>query len=51
MIRGYPRYPSLFAGEAITLHVSTTAPRFRVEFYRQGARLERMRRWRRVCGR
>lgn len=42
MIRAYPRFPSLYAGETTTLHVSTTSPRFRVEFYRQGAHLERV---------
>ena len=42
MIRGYPRYPSLFPGDALTLHVSTDSPRFRVEFFRQGATLTRM---------
>ncbi len=42
MIRAYPRYPSLFPGETLVLHVSTASPRFRVEFYRQGAELERM---------
>ena len=39
MIRGYPRYPSLFPGDTLTLHVSTNSPRFRVEFFRQGASL------------
>ena len=42
MIRGYPRFPSLFPGETLVLHVSTTSPRFRVAFFRQGARLEPM---------
>ena len=42
MIRGYPRFPSLFAGETLVLHVSTTSPRFRVVFFRQGACLEEM---------
>ncbi len=42
MIRGYPHTPSLFPGEQLILHVSTDSPRFRVEFYRQGARLERI---------
>ena len=42
MIRAYPRYPSLFPGETLTLHVSTDSPRFRVEFFRQGAELSRM---------
>ena len=42
MIRAYPRFPSLFPGETLVLHVSTDSPQFRVEFYRQGAELERM---------
>jgi hypothetical protein len=42
MIRGYPRFPSLFPGETLVLHVSTTSPRFRVAFFRQSARLEPM---------
>ncbi len=41
MIRGYPQQPSPRAGETLTLHVSTTAPEFRVEFYRCGAELVR----------
>ena len=41
MIRGYPRFPSLHPGETLVLHVATDSPRFRVEFFRQGARLER----------
>ena len=43
MIRGYPRFPSLFPGETLVLHVSTTSPRFRVAFFRQGTRLEPIR--------
>jgi hypothetical protein len=39
MIQGYPRWPSLRPGEALTLHVSTDAPWFRVDVYRQGARM------------
>jgi hypothetical protein len=39
VIRGYPRQPSPRAGEVVTLHVATDAPRFRVEFYRCGAQL------------
>ncbi|MBI2755865.1 MAG: hypothetical protein HYX52_04050 [Chloroflexi bacterium] len=39
MIQGYPRVPSVVAGGRLRLHVSTTAPRYRVEFYRQGERL------------
>ena len=42
MIRAYPRFPSLYPGETLVLHVSTDSPRFRVEFYRQGADLVRM---------
>lgn len=34
MIRGYPEQPSPRPGEVLTLRVSTTAERFRVEFYR-----------------
>ena len=43
MIRGYPRFPSLFPGETLVLHVSTTSPRFRIAFFRQGTRLEPIR--------
>ncbi len=39
MIRGYPDVPSLRPGETLVLHVSTDAPSFRVEFWRQGATL------------
>ena len=39
MIRAYPRRPSVRPGEPLTLHVSTDAPAFRVEVYRQGATL------------
>jgi hypothetical protein len=42
MIRGYPRYPSLFPGDTLTLHISTDHPRFRIEFFRQSAALTRM---------
>lgn len=42
MIQGYPRQPSVRPGETLTLHVSTDCPHFRVEVYRQGARLEPM---------
>jgi hypothetical protein len=42
VIRAYPRWPSVRPGETLTLHVSTDRPRFRVEFYRQGATLERV---------
>jgi hypothetical protein len=37
MIRGYAEQPSPPAGSAVTLRVSTDAPRFRVEFHRFGA--------------
>lgn len=42
MIRGYPHFPSLNAGETLVLHVATTSPRFRVAFFRQGAHLQEM---------
>lgn len=42
MIQGYPRKPSVVPGGRLTLHVSTSKPHFRVEFYRQGRRLVRM---------
>jgi hypothetical protein len=42
MIRGYPRWPTVSPGDKLTLHVATNAPRFRVEFYRQGERLEKV---------
>jgi hypothetical protein len=41
VIRGYAEQPSPRAGGELTLRVSTDAPRFRVEFYRCGARLVR----------
>ncbi len=40
IVRGYPARPSVKPGEVLALHVSTRAPWFRVEFYRQGATLE-----------
>jgi hypothetical protein len=40
VIRAYPRTASVRPGEAVTLHVSTDRPRFRIELYRQGATLE-----------
>ncbi len=40
MIRGYPRHASVRPRETLTLHVSTTAPAFRVEWRRQGTRSE-----------
>lgn len=42
MIRAYPEQSSIFPGETLTLHVSTDAPQFRVDFYRQGAALTLM---------
>jgi hypothetical protein len=36
MIGGYPGRPSVRVGEELTLHVSTSAPRFRVTFLRCG---------------
>ena len=36
MIQGYPAQPSLIPGDELTFHVSTDAPEFRVDFYRQG---------------
>jgi hypothetical protein len=38
--RLYPARPSLLPGDTLTLHVSTPAPRFRIDFYRQGATSE-----------
>ena len=39
MIQAYPEHPSLRTGETLTLHVSTDAPRFRVDLYRFGGEL------------
>ncbi len=39
MIQGYPDRPSVLPGGTLTFHVSTDAPRFRVDFYRQGQTL------------
>ena len=39
MIQGYPAQPSVIPGETLTFHVSTDAPQFRVDFYRQGQTL------------
>jgi hypothetical protein len=36
MINGYPDQTSVFPGSTITFHVSTDAPQFRIETYRQG---------------
>jgi hypothetical protein len=41
MILGFPGSPSVFPGETILFHVSTDAPEFRIELYRQGATLTR----------
>ena len=38
MICGYPRFPSLFPGETLVLHVSTNSPCFRVESTARGQR-------------
>jgi hypothetical protein len=40
VILGYPDQPSPRPGTTLTLHVSTDAPQFRVEFYRCGTSLE-----------
>jgi hypothetical protein len=40
MIHAYPGRPSVRVGEELTLHVSTSAPRFRVAFVRCGERRE-----------
>lgn len=40
--RVYPSRPSLFPGQTLRLHVSTSAPEFRVELYRVGATRERL---------
>ncbi len=40
MIRGYPDQTTVFPGAHVTLRVSTDAPQFRVELYRQGASLD-----------
>jgi len=42
MIQGFPFRPSVFPGDTLTLHVSTDAPQFRVDIYRQGATLKRV---------
>lgn len=39
MIQGYPNQPSVLTGGTLILHVSTNAPQFRVDFYRQGQTL------------
>jgi hypothetical protein len=36
MIQAYPDQPSVTSGDVLTLHVSTDAPRFCVDFYRHG---------------
>jgi hypothetical protein len=40
MIQGYPDNSSALPGDTITFHVSTDAPQFRIDFYRQGATLD-----------
>jgi hypothetical protein len=39
MIQGFPFQSSLFPGDTLRLHVSTDAPAFRVDIYRQGTSL------------
>ena len=39
MINGYPDNASTYPGQTVNFHVSTTAPQFRIEIYRQGAAL------------
>ncbi len=40
MIQGYSDNSSAFPGDTITFHISTDAPQFRIDFYRQGATLD-----------
>ena len=40
MIRAYPKHPSIFQGENLVLHVSSTCPLFKIEIYRQGNTLD-----------
>lgn len=42
MIQGFPLQSSVFPGDTLTLCVSTDAPQFRVDFFRQGASLVQM---------
>jgi hypothetical protein len=42
MIEGYPEAVTITAGDTLTLCVSTDHPRFRVDFFRQGANLDLM---------
>ncbi|HEX5419187.1 MAG TPA: N,N-dimethylformamidase beta subunit family domain-containing protein, partial [Gammaproteobacteria bacterium] len=51
MIDGYPQRASVAAGNALVLHVSTDAPRFRVVFYRYGEALTPVRQSRWLPGR
>jgi hypothetical protein len=39
MIQGFPLNGSTWAGQSVTLYVSTDAPKFRIDFYRQGENL------------
>ena len=39
MIQGFPKTASAYPGETIALYVSTDAPKFRIDFYRQGVTL------------
>jgi len=39
MIQGFPENASVYPGQLITFYVSTDAPKFRIDFYRQGVTL------------
>ena len=39
MIQGFPENASVYPGQTTTLYVSTDAPKFRIDFYRQGVTL------------
>jgi hypothetical protein len=41
VIRAYPAAPTVTAGQTLTLHISTDAPRFRIAFFRCGKAIER----------
>jgi len=41
MIQGFPKDPSAYPGQTIILFVSTDAPKFRIDFYRQGSIIPR----------
>jgi hypothetical protein len=40
MIQGYASPTSVFPGDSISFYVSTDAPQFRIDFYRQGSTLQ-----------